>query len=81
MAPNGSGKLIYFRKAQLQRHYSKTTMQPTKVSIVGDTRPSNKVYVEKFVPTDQPTNRAQKAEYTWTSKAYRMAVLGAGTFA
>ncbi|MCB0370625.1 hypothetical protein [Mesotoga prima] len=80
MAPNGSGKLIFFRKAHLIRHYNKTTLQPTKVEIGGDVRPSNKVYVEKFIPTNQPTNRAQKAEYTWTDKAYKMAVLNAGAF-
>lgn len=66
---NVSGKLIYFRNARLERVYDKTTKEPLTVKIVGDTRPNDKVYIEKFVPRDRPTVRGQIAEYTWTDKA------------
>lgn len=65
---NASGKLIFFRNAQLMKVYGKDAL-PTNVRIVGDTRLSDKVYVERFVPTNRPTLRGQIAEYTWTRKA------------
>lgn len=34
--------------------------------------PSNAVYVERFVPTNQKTESAQVAEYLWLNKALKM---------
>lgn len=65
---NGTGKLLCFRNARIERVYDKN-YNVTNVRIVGDTRFSNKVYIEKFVPTDKPSKRGQMAEYTWTNKA------------
>jgi hypothetical protein len=65
---NASGKLICFRNAKLVRTYN-AKYELTSVKIAGDTRFSNKVYIEKFIPTDKPTKRGQIAEYTWTNKA------------
>lgn len=54
---NKVGKLLYFNKAYL-----------TSGKWVGDLSPSPYVYVEKFVPQDQPSMAGQVAEYTWIKK-------------
>lgn len=80
MAPNGSGRLIFFRKASIAKHYSKEDHSLTRLEIIGDKRPNSRYYVEKFIPMNHNTDYGQKAEYTWVAKAYRMALLGASNF-
>lgn len=64
---NVSGKLLYFRNAYFKTHYENEV--PVRVSIAGDTRPSNKVFIEKFSPKNQNNIKGQMAEYTLTNKA------------
>lgn len=40
--------------------------------ITGDLEPSKAVYIEKFVPRNQPTEQAQVVEFTWVDKAIRL---------
>jgi len=68
------GRLICFKNARLEKVYDKTTKALKSVKIVGDTRFSRKVYIEKFIPRDQLTRRGQIAEYTYTGKAFWLAV-------
>jgi hypothetical protein len=68
---NATGKLIYFENAHLQRVYDKEG-NITNVRIGGNLNLNPNVYVEKFVPSNQPTTKGQITEYTWTSKAYRL---------
>ena len=87
---NVSGKLLYYQNGKFQRNInlseslSKGEVVDTYVSIVSnDNKPlrtSNKVYVEKFVPTNQTTFKGQIAEYTWVDKAYHLLTLNAGSF-
>ncbi len=65
-----SNRLLCFRNARLQPIYKNEIK--TNLRIVGDTRLSEKVYVEKFVPRNQTTLRGQLAEYTWMRKAYAL---------
>ena len=76
---NATGKLIYFRNAKVQVNYDKNYL-PVSTQFVGDTRPSNKVKVEKFIPTNHAFAKAQIAEYTWVDKAYRLAIQNAAAF-
>lgn len=67
---NTYGKLVYFKNAKLQNVYRDNVL--TSVKIVGDTRPSDKVYIEKFSPQNHHTTRGQISEYTWTAKAQQL---------
>lgn len=87
---NAAGKLLYYQNGMLapKINVKKSTRNNELVfdyvTIVprdGQTlRKSNRVYVEKFIPTDRNTLREQIAEYTWTDKAYRLLVLNAPSF-
>lgn len=68
---NATGKLIYFEDARLERVYNRDG-NITNVKIRGNLNLNPNVYVEKFVPSNQPTSKGQITEYTWTSKAYRL---------
>lgn len=68
---NQSGRLLYFKKAKLEREYN-DAYEPIGVKIVGDKTPSTSYYVEKFVPTDKSTIKDQLAEYTAVDKGYRL---------
>ena len=79
---NENGKLLMFENATLLRivdvekslKRDQTVVDHVTIGSRDGTslRKSNKVYVEKFVPTDQSTRRAQVAECVYVDKAYRL---------
>lgn len=68
---NEDGKLLFFKNARIESVYN-SDYTVTNLKIVGDTRPSDKVYIEKFVPDNRPTKQGQIAEYTWVAKAQQL---------
>lgn len=84
---NATGKLLYYENARistivnLKRSLAENTTVISHVTITSNDgtapRKSDKVYVERFVPTNQPAVKGQIAEYTWTDKAFRLLTLNA----
>lgn len=64
------GKLVYYDNARLTHVRNSNIWIP---KILGDTsKKSPKVYVEKFIPTDQKSIPAQVAEFIVCNKALRL---------
>lgn len=69
-ATSSSGRLIYFKNARMTTVYD-NDYNLIKVKIIGDTRPSDKVYIEPFVANNVANERIQTAEYAMAVKASR----------
>lgn len=70
LTANKGGKLLYYRDAYL-RHKKDDSGQWIPY-LDGDLTPSDKVYVEKFVPKDHKRKDFQIAEFRWVDKAHKM---------
>lgn len=86
---NATGRLLYYDNAHIvpivdlksSIKENRTVISHISINGYGEVpRKSDKVYVEKFVPTNQPTLKGQIAEYTWVDKAFRLLTLNAPTF-
>lgn len=65
------GRLIYFKSARIGTQYN-SDYEPSKLVFEGDTRVSDRVIVEPFVPTNHSNGRVQRAEYAGVHRAYKL---------
>lgn len=70
---NKHGKLLYYKNARISGEWKDGIPNGQWLpKVVGDTTPSEKVYVEKFIPRNHKLIDNQVAEYLWVDKAMRM---------
>lgn len=66
---NKYGSFPYFRNAKLVREEDKGK---TYLKFVGDTKMSDSVYAEHFIPRNHGNVQTQIAEFLWITKAMKM---------